>query len=112
MPEWCKHYQAMSDHDECKIGIVYRSIMTADSRVSGPPCFSKEGKPVCEQAIYPTQGELEAERREVAQIFKKFQADLDKNICPHCGTPIERREQVGRCAYARPCGCRLYQGKA
>lgn len=30
--------------------------------------------------------------------------------CPHCHTPLERKEQVGCCVYGVPCGCRLYHG--
>lgn len=31
--------------------------------------------------------------------------------CLHCKQPIAHLEQVGRCVYARPCGCRQYQGR-
>lgn len=31
--------------------------------------------------------------------------------CPHCGAHVESMEQVGRCVYSRPCGCRQLQGR-
>jgi len=36
---------------------------------------------------------------------------LEGKYCIHCRAPIERKEQVGRCVYARPCGHRQYQGE-
>lgn len=32
------------------------------------------------------------------------------DVCPHCGQHVTALEQVGRSVYARPCGCRQYQG--
>lgn len=30
--------------------------------------------------------------------------------CIHCGKHVSRLQKVGRCVYASPCGCRLWQG--
>lgn len=111
MPAWCKNYQAMSDHKECKVGIPYESVKSDETIAYGYPCWAKHGRPACAQAVYPTKEELQAEDAKFAEFMKKFQADLDNDICPHCGQAIARYEQVGRCVYGRPCGCRLYQGK-
>lgn len=49
---------------------------------------------------------------EVSEHIRKY-LDLMYNgfpECPHCGAKVERKEQVGRCVYAKPCGHRLYQG--
>lgn len=54
--------------------------------------------------------ELTDSEREVAEYIKAFMTNLKNDICPHCGTPITNKRQVGRCVYADPCGCRLYQG--
>ncbi len=51
-------------------------------------------------------------QREVAAIFETYWRKLDAGVCPHCDTAIARKRQVGRCVYAEPCGCRLYQGRA
>lgn len=32
-------------------------------------------------------------------------------LCCHCGAQVKAMEQIGRSVYARPCGCRLWQGK-
>lgn len=50
----------------------------------------------------------EEQEKVVAEFLKTL---AEGKVCPHCKQPIEKREQVGRCVYARPCGCRLYQGK-
>jgi uncharacterized Zn finger protein (UPF0148 family) len=42
-------------------------------------------------------------------FVKMLQGKAD--VCIHCGTPLDKLEQVGRCVYARPCGCRQYQGR-
>lgn len=33
------------------------------------------------------------------------------DTCWHCKGKVEEVEQIGNCVYARPCGCRAYQGK-
>lgn len=55
----------------------------------------------------------EAQKQELADAFKRFVAAITGNPteCIHCKRLIEKLEQVGRCVYARPCGCRQYQGK-
>jgi hypothetical protein len=40
----------------------------------------------------------------------QFFADIEADLCPHCSSPLERQEKVGRSVYAKPCGCRLWQG--
>lgn len=38
--------------------------------------------------------------------FESGQSDL----CPHCGRKVASLQKIGRCVYARPCDCRLWQG--
>lgn len=40
----------------------------------------------------------------------QFFADVEDDLCPHCGNQIDRQQKVGRCVYAVPCNCRLWQG--
>lgn len=53
--------------------------------------------------------------------MSKYQATLEKaadqlvafikeDMCPNHKIPITKK-QVGKCVYAKECGCRLYQGK-
>jgi hypothetical protein len=39
-------------------------------------------------------------------------ARLASGRCPHCAAVVDREEQVGRCVYAHPCGCRMGVGRA
>ena len=48
----------------------------------------------------------EEEQKQIAKFFK----NLANDKCPHCGAIIEKKDQDGRCVYAKPCGHRLYQG--
>jgi hypothetical protein len=51
------------------------------------------------------------------QAIGKFLENFAKMLegkaetCLRCNQPINKLEQVGRSVYARPCGCRQYQGK-
>jgi hypothetical protein len=58
-----------------------------------------------------TLADIAADDADLAVQLRKFFADLAANVCPHCGQAITRKRQNGRCVYADPCGCRLYQGK-
>lgn len=49
---------------------------------------------------------------EVAEAARAYLTALAEGKCPTCGAVVQEEEQVGRCVYARPCGHRLYQGKA
>lgn len=63
----------------------------------------------------PEPVRLDPETEEIArQYVESLVAILSgkSTTCLRCGANVERFEQVGRCVYARPCGCRQYQGKA
>ena len=47
--------------------------------------------------------------REFLNKMEGFSA-RDTEECFRCGQTVKRLEKVGRCVYARPCGCRLWQG--
>lgn len=49
---------------------------------------------------------------EVAAAARLYLEELANHICPICHKPAESEDQVGRCVYARPCGHRMFQGKA
>jgi wobble nucleotide-excising tRNase len=45
------------------------------------------------------------------RVTQMLEQALKGQTCPFCQTAITRRVQRGRCVYAHPCGCRLYQGR-
>jgi hypothetical protein len=56
---------------------------------------------------------LTDDENEYVAAFLKRMTDLDARTtedCCYCGKHIYRMEKIGRCIYARPCGCRLWQG--
>jgi hypothetical protein len=55
----------------------------------------------------------EDEKAEIAAFLENFAKMLEgkAETCLRCNQPIDKLEQLGRSVYARPCGCRQYQGK-
>lgn len=111
MMTFCKHYRAAADHDACAAGIRYITVRGESVDGTTLPCFDNGQHLDCALRQMPTPDEIEAERREIAKAITAWAENLMAGICPHCGSAIEQKEQVGRCVYARPCGCRLYQGQ-
>lgn len=54
--------------------------------------------------------ELSPEDLQFLERFAKMVSG-EGDECVRCGAHVDQLEQVGRCVYARPCGCRQYQGK-
>jgi hypothetical protein len=48
----------------------------------------------------------------LAEAARRLTQALAGDTCPWCGAAIAERKQEGRCVYAEPCGCRLYQSGA
>ena len=111
--DWCRHYQGVGKI--CKAGVDPRSVMV-QMPLTGTqkyPCFESDGVPsACPHCSYLTPEERQATKEASAAAVVKYLADLDANRCPFCNAVIAKRDQVGRCVYASPCGHRLYQGKA
>ena len=103
---WCKYYNGL--HSKvCRAGVIYNDVRDPVGDVLQVPCFKDRGcTERCEKASFRTPEEEEARFNEV---LKRYEENMKNNICPHCGTPIQEKKQVGRCVYAN-CGCRLYQG--
>ncbi len=49
---------------------------------------------------------------ETRAAIQRYFENLNADLCPFCQAKIEEEQQVGRCVYAKPCGHRLYQGRA
>lgn len=108
---WCRHFNGI-DKGTCKAGVAYDSVRDSSVRPFIWPCFKDQGcSERCTLVSYHTPAEIAEKEREMSAAIEAFVNNLNNNICPHCKTPIAETYQVGRCVYARPCGCRLYQGK-
>jgi hypothetical protein len=105
---WCRHYTSPLQADSCRAGIAY------DTVARPVPCvkFSRTSNwGQCPAFSEYTTAELDQQEREKQEGLRRFLQALAEGTCPHCGATVERREQVGRCVYGRPCGHRLYQGR-
>lgn len=130
----CKHFNG-TRNTHCKAGVCYRDVTTDPDDINGVafriPCidwelyntlknkpwsnelqkanYLRRGRCVLREA--PTVEEVEQAETERNARFRETMDNIQNNICPTHKTPMTKR-QVGRCVYAEPCGCRLYQGKA
>ncbi len=104
----CRHYNGAFYHDRCEADIEYQKL---DRPLPCLPAVDGTYKTNCPLFEYHTQAELDAKDKWFREELEKFERDLASDVCPHCGTKIESKKQVGRCVYAEPCGCRLYQGR-
>lgn len=111
----CRHFHGIQN--VCGAGI--NPLDVRDTSVRGMarwPCFAvawaRPCATICEQVSLLTDEEQAAEDREFAAACDKVIAGLAAGKCPDCGAGVDRREQVGKCVYARPCGHRLGQGRA
>lgn len=116
--DWCRHYHGIGKI--CEAGVDPQSVRVDVTRSLDPkrqrgrlyPCFEEDkvaGN--CPRCSYLTPEERTAEKERSTAVWTKYLNDLANNVCPFCGAAIEKHEQIGRCAYAKPCGHRLYQGR-
>lgn len=119
MTHFCRHYPSMgiAFNDICNAGV--EMITTADKSqgaIGRLPCFNPAIKHRCAKHESYTAEEIAERERAIADVMRRLDAaagwTLVGTTCPHCGKGIDRMEQVGECVYARPCGCRQYQGAA
>lgn len=111
----CVHFNGLIN-ERCEIGIEYLSVRDSSRSPYRWPCHKGAGggdcHTVCHRAEFLTDEQAKNEADETRGMLDAFFSKIESGICPHCDTEIKARQQVGRCAYAEPCGCRLYQGKA
>lgn len=113
---WCRHYSGLMN-DTCKAGIRYDDVKDKRDRgvacgLARFPCFKDSNcAECCTTASFLSEEEIRAEEERSNQAIAAFLKELNEGkTCPHCHRTIEKRYQVGRCVYAKPCGCRQYQG--
>jgi hypothetical protein len=122
MSAWCRHYNGVIGgllptwgERRCEADVRYADVKVPaapDSKTGHDyPCFGESHQGNCPLRSFFTDEERAERDRESAQAVSDFINKLKSDVCPHCDTPITRKRQVGRCVYAEPCGCRLYQGR-
>jgi hypothetical protein len=109
--DWCRHYSGLMD-DVCKAGVNYSTVHDGSlPGLDGYPCFKHNGcSERCASASFLTPEEVAEKMKESGEALKRYLDNMAHDICPFCGKSIEDRKQIGRCVYALPCYCRLYQG--
>jgi hypothetical protein len=108
----CVHFRGIQN--VCRAGIDPRTKRdTTKPGIAVFPCLTFPGNRPCGVACGSrremTPAEVAAEDAEIEAAVARMEQALAAGNCPHCLAPIERRQVVGRCAYARPCGHRLGQ---
>lgn len=117
----CRHFTG-EFYKVCKAGVAYESVKDEhfDRTDLAPvfrtalPCRTKPGgvdcRTVCEKRDFPTLEEATEMVDEQERRFTERLKLMAENYCPEHKIPITKT-QVGRCVYAKECGCRLYQGR-
>lgn len=49
---------------------------------------------------------------EIVRALERLADCMNNWTCFCCGNQMTAERQIGRCVYAVPCGCRLWQGTA
>jgi len=110
-PWWCKHYNGVALNKTCKIGVLYQDVFVSENERRDYPCTNRNID-TCPGRLHLTEEEWAAHEKAVSDAVNKF---LDfkarkTDVCFHCGRQVKRLRKVGRCVYAEPCGCRMWQG--
>ena len=119
----CRYFNGLIN-ERCDCNVLYEEVRV-ESGISEPPmsryiypCVPPrtgasdaaiaERAEKCPQCSYPTLEEEDADRKRVEERLLERITKIANGICPNHDRPIEK-VRVGRCVYAHPCGCRLYQ---
>lgn len=115
MMSWCRHYPSggMGDNTHCNQDIEMQSLRDTSVVPHRFPCFTAGAGHLCAKYEGYTAEELAEEDRQLNEVLEKFEAlwTRKSEVCPYCAAHVEAMDQVGRCVYARPCGCRQGQGQ-
>jgi len=108
----CVYFNGLQNKN-CKEGVSYESVRAPAleaNRAWDVPCIHRSDLDNCEQRVFPTPEQVEADDRAVREHLGEFLSAMSSGECPHCHQPMKKK-QVGPCVYADPCGHRLYQGQ-
>ena len=111
---WCVNFTGLMN-DQCRAGVEYKSVKVPQGGpdgLHGYPCFLDHDIHNCALQAFMTVEEAEAKAAEQEARIRQYFEEIATDVCPVCHKPFERKQQVGRCVYAEPCGHRMYQGKA
>jgi len=110
---WCRHYGGIAYPGSCKAGVDYDTVRDDSQPSRRWPCLDPEVRHLCSSFEGWTQEEIDAKDAALAKFLNQQNAFWlrESEDCPQCGNHVDRLEQVGRCAYARPCNCRVAQGR-
>lgn len=117
-PEYCRHYNIGDNwrNTKCNAGVEYAKVRSPNHPGNNSPCYNPEIRHLCPLWQPETEEQLkalEAANIEMGKFIENFAAMLkgENKNCLHCGQAVEKLKKDGRCVYARPCGCRQYQGE-
>lgn len=112
---FCRHYPrgGMGDNTHCTQGIDMQGLRDTSTVPHRFPCYTVGAEHLCTKYESYTAEEIAEDERQTNEALKKFEALWTRTSeeCPNCGAHVERMDQVGKCVYARPCGCRQGQGR-
>ena len=111
--DWCRHYNGVGNYPKCNAGVTYEDVKDTSQQPYRWPCYDPDVRHMCASFDGWTQEEIDAQNAAITEFLNKQNAFWlrESEDCPQCGKHVERLEQVGRCAYARPCNCRVAQGR-
>ncbi len=112
MTDFCRFYPSggRADNTHCEANIDMDSVRDA-SVPYRYPCFDPSVSHLCPHHAPYTAQERAEQLRGVADVLRQMNAfeARTSEACPHCGAHVTALDQVGKCVYARPCGCRIGQ---
>lgn len=110
----CRHFTGIH-RPPCEKGVHYDDIVSIheDAPRRRFYCIDSDASNQCSLYEPYTKAELKLRDDYIRNFLDNLETFWDRRTttCPHCKQHVTDCEQVGRCVYARPCGCRVGQGK-
>jgi hypothetical protein len=103
----------MGNATHCQLGIEMRPLRDTSVVPHRFPCYTAGAEHLCAKHEGYTAEEIAEDDRQLSAVLAKMTAFESRTSedCPHCGVHVDALDQVGRCVYSRPCGCRQWQGR-
>lgn len=109
--ETCRHFNGLI-HDQCEVGVTYMKVFQDVRGRRQWPCLCPKISQSCAKFENWTDEELAQHEAELAAFLNNLTAfeQRKSEACPQCGKHVDNLRQIGRCVYASPCNCRVWQG--